>query len=90
MDPLVDESDGPILPVSAPSTSSFLNASITAVYYGLIYPLGWLFWLVNVLLVRPLWAVLNILAAPFVKIGQVILAVFGFPFRVLAKFEVWI
>jgi hypothetical protein len=90
MDPMVDESDGPILPVSVTNTSSFLSASVTAVYYGLIYPLGWLLWLVNALLIRPIWAILNILAAPFVKIGQVILAVLGFPFRVLAKFEVWI
>jgi hypothetical protein len=87
MDPTVDEAEAPILPVT--NASSYLAVAATSLYYGVVYPIGWLLWFVYIVLIRPLWAVLSILAVPFIKIGQFIWAVLAFPFTLLAKFEVW-
>jgi Sec-independent protein secretion pathway component TatC len=86
MDPTIDTTEATVLPTGSPS--SFLASIGTALLYLIVYPILWLLWLVNTVLIRPTWTIFRFITLPFVKIGQFSLVVLALPVRILAKFEV--
>ena len=86
MDSTLDMTEARILPTA--TSSSLIGGTATVLVYIVLYPVLWVLWLLNIVLLKPVWIIIKVVTRPFIGIGQVILAVLGLPFKILVKFEV--